>query len=63
MYGLYGYLAMYGMHPKTCVCYQINFVGRLIGPGGANTKALQDLTGCKLSVLGRGTMKDKKKVQ
>lgn len=40
---------------------QINFVGRLIGPGGANTKALQDLTGCKLLVLGRGTMKDKKK--
>lgn len=42
-------------HPK------FNFVGKLLGPKGNSMKRLQDETLCKMAVLGRGSMKDRKK--
>lgn len=41
---------------------QVNFTGRLLGPGGQNLKAMQEQTGCKMSIMGRGSMRDKAKV-
>lgn len=38
-----------------------NFVGKLLGPGGSTIKRLQEETGAKISVLGKGSMKDKSK--
>lgn len=38
-----------------------NFVGKLLGPKGNTLKQLQQETGCKLSILGRGSMRDKNK--
>lgn len=45
--------------PKT---NQFNFVGKLLGPKGNSMKRLQEETMCKMAVLGRGSMKDRKKV-
>ncbi|XP_070498825.1 uncharacterized protein [Chironomus tepperi] len=42
-------------HPK------FNFVGKLLGPKGNSLKRLQEDTMCKMSVLGRGSMRDRKK--
>jgi len=42
-------------HPK------VNFVGKLLGPQGSSLKRLQQETGSKMSILGRGSMRDKKK--
>ncbi|KAG5680623.1 hypothetical protein PVAND_010117 [Polypedilum vanderplanki] len=42
-------------HPK------FNFVGKLLGPKGNSLKRLQEETMCKMSVLGRGSMRDRKK--
>lgn len=42
-------------HPK------FNFVGKLLGPKGNSLKRLQEETMCKMSILGRGSMKDKVK--
>lgn len=41
---------------------QFNFVGKLLGPKGNSLKRLQEETMCKMSVLGRGSMRDRKKV-
>lgn len=41
---------------------QFNFVGKLLGPKGNSMKRLQEETMCKMAVLGRGSMKDRKKV-
>lgn len=38
-----------------------NFVGKLLGPKGNSLKRLQDDTGCKMAILGRGSMRDQKK--
>ncbi|BFZ16816.1 hypothetical protein BsWGS_19855 [Bradybaena similaris] len=38
-----------------------NFVGKLLGPKGATLKALQDQTGCKMAIMGRGSMREKEK--
>ncbi|KAG4070484.1 hypothetical protein HA402_005716 [Bradysia odoriphaga] len=38
-----------------------NFVGKLLGPKGNSMKRLQEDTMCKMAVLGRGSMKDRKK--
>merc|ERR1712226_436603 len=38
-----------------------NFVGRILGPRGMTTKQLEQETGCKIMVRGRGSMRDKKK--
>lgn len=42
-------------HPK------FNFVGKLLGPQGNSLKRLQAETGCKMSILGKGSMRDKNK--
>ncbi|XP_028399409.1 KH domain-containing, RNA-binding, signal transduction-associated protein 2-like [Dendronephthya gigantea] len=42
---------------------KFNFVGRLLGPKGHTFKRLQNLTGCKMSILGRGSMRDREKEQ
>ena len=41
---------------------QYNFVGRILGPRGMTAKQLEQETGCKIMVRGRGSMRDKKKV-
>lgn len=41
---------------------QVNFVGKLLGPQGNTIKRLQEDTGAKISVLGKGSMRDKNKV-
>jgi len=40
----------------------VNFVGKILGQGGENVKRLQEMAGCRIAVLGRGSMKDKNKV-
>merc|ERR1711936_746147 len=40
---------------------EFNFVGRILGPRGMTTKQLEQETGCKIMVRGRGSMRDKKK--
>lgn len=42
---------------------QFNFVGRILGPRGMTTKQLEQETGCKIMVRGKGSMRDKKKVK
>lgn len=42
--------------------YQFNFVGKILGPQGSTIKRLQEDTGAKISVLGKGSMRDKNKV-
>ncbi|XP_050085224.1 probable serine/threonine-protein kinase DDB_G0267686 isoform X2 [Anopheles aquasalis] len=42
-------------HPK------FNFVGKLLGPKGNSLKRLQEETMCKMAVLGKGSMRDRKK--
>ena len=43
--------------------YQFNFVGKLLGPKGNSMKRLQEETMTKMAVLGRGSMRDKQKVE
>ncbi|CAH1798232.1 unnamed protein product [Owenia fusiformis] len=38
-----------------------NFVGRILGPRGMTAKQLEQDTGCKIMVRGKGSMRDKKK--
>lgn len=40
---------------------KFNFVGRLIGPGGSIVKGISEATKTKVSILGKGSMKDKVK--
>jgi hypothetical protein len=40
-----------------------NFVGRLLGPRGMTAKQLEQETGCKIMIRGKGSMRDKKKVR
>uniref|UniRef100_A0A8C4QSM4 KH domain containing, RNA binding, signal transduction associated 2 n=1 Tax=Eptatretus burgeri TaxID=7764 RepID=A0A8C4QSM4_EPTBU len=40
---------------------QFNFVGKLLGPQGNSLKRLQAETGTKMSILGKGCMRDKTK--
>jgi KH domain-containing RNA-binding signal transduction-associated protein 3 len=42
-------------HPK------FNFVGKLLGPKGNSMRRLQEETMCKMAILGRGSMRDKKR--
>ena len=46
-----------------CFILQFNFVGRILGPRGMTTKQLEQETGCKIMVRGKGSMRDKKKVR
>jgi len=45
------------------VLLQFNFVGRILGPRGMTAKQLEQETGCKIMVRGKGSMRDKKKVR
>ncbi len=38
-------------------------MGRILGPRGMTTKQLEQETGCKIMVRGKGSMRDKKKVK
>ena len=49
-------------HPKYCLLLQVNFVGKLLGPGGNSLKRLQQETQTKMAIQGRGSMRDKSKV-
>ncbi|XP_071550958.1 protein held out wings isoform X2 [Panulirus ornatus] len=40
---------------------EFNFVGRILGPRGMTAKQLEQETGCKIMVRGKGSMRDKKK--
>uniref|UniRef100_A0AAY4C8S1 KH domain-containing, RNA-binding, signal transduction-associated protein 1 n=1 Tax=Denticeps clupeoides TaxID=299321 RepID=A0AAY4C8S1_9TELE len=40
---------------------KFNFVGKILGPQGNTIKRLQEDTGAKISVLGKGSMRDKAK--
>merc|ERR1711910_194836 len=40
---------------------EFNLVGRILGPRGMTTKQLEQETGCKIMVRGKGSMRDKKK--
>ncbi|XP_034040950.1 KH domain-containing, RNA-binding, signal transduction-associated protein 2 isoform X2 [Thalassophryne amazonica] len=40
---------------------KFNFVGKLLGPRGNSMKRLQEETGVKMSILGKGSMRDKDK--
>uniref|UniRef100_A0A3Q3EZQ0 KH domain-containing, RNA-binding, signal transduction-associated protein 1 n=1 Tax=Labrus bergylta TaxID=56723 RepID=A0A3Q3EZQ0_9LABR len=40
---------------------KFNFVGKILGPQGNTIKRLQEETGAKISVLGKGSMRDKSK--
>lgn len=40
---------------------KFNFVGKLLGPKGNSMRRLQEETLCKMAILGRGSMKDKKR--
>lgn len=42
---------------------QFNFVGKLLGPRGNSLKRLQEDTLTKMSILGKGSMRDKEKVK
>ncbi|RLW12355.1 hypothetical protein DV515_00000795, partial [Chloebia gouldiae] len=44
------------------VASYFNFVGKLLGPRGNSLKRLQEETGAKMSILGKGSMRDKAKV-
>ncbi|KPP64667.1 hypothetical protein Z043_116961 [Scleropages formosus] len=43
------------------VALPFNFVGKILGPQGNTIKRLQEETGAKISVLGKGSMRDKTK--
>jgi len=36
-----------------------NFVGKLLGPKGSTLKELQQQTGCRMAIMGKGSMRDK----
>jgi len=40
---------------------EYNFIGRLLGPKGNTLKRVQEESGTKMAVLGRGSMKDRRK--
>ncbi|KAB0375053.1 hypothetical protein FD755_013545 [Muntiacus reevesi] len=41
---------------------KFNFMGKLLGPRGNSLKRLQEETGAKMSILGKGSMRDKAKI-
>lgn len=42
---------------------QVNFVGKILGEKGANLQQLQQMTDCRIAILGRGSMRDKARVR
>lgn len=59
-----------GKPTKVSLCVKVpidrypnfNFVGRLLGPGGSTLKGIQTTTSTQIAILGKGSMRDKKKV-
>uniref|UniRef100_A0A1B0BSX7 K Homology domain-containing protein n=1 Tax=Glossina palpalis gambiensis TaxID=67801 RepID=A0A1B0BSX7_9MUSC len=49
------------MSSKSEASQRFNFVGRILGPRGMTAKQLEQETGCKIMVRGKGSMRDKKK--
>ncbi|CAB0033395.1 unnamed protein product [Trichogramma brassicae] len=47
--------------PAAAAAAAFNFVGRILGPRGMTAKQLEQETGCKIMVRGKGSMRDKKK--
>jgi len=45
-----------------CCTVQFNFVGKILGPKGNSLKRIQEETGTRMAVFGRGSMRDKQKV-
>ena len=45
------------------VLRQFNFVGRLLGPRGLTLKRMQSETGCRMTIMGRGSVRDPIKVR
>ena len=60
-----------GKPTKVALCLKVpverhpnfNFVGRLLGPGGSTLKGIQSTTSTQIAILGKGSMRDKKKVR
>nr|XP_018670868.1 KH domain-containing, RNA-binding, signal transduction-associated protein 1 [Ciona intestinalis] len=42
---------------------RVNFIGRLIGPGGSTLKGIQEVTNTRIAILGKGSLRDKKKAE
>jgi hypothetical protein len=40
---------------------KFNFIGKILGPKGNSLRRLQEETGCRMAVFGRGSMRDKEK--
>ena len=57
-----GTTAQFAAH-NSIAYFQFNFVGRILGPRGLTAKQLEQETGCKVMVRGKGSMRDKKKVR
>ena len=36
-------------------------MGRLLGPKGSTLRGMQEISGCKMAILGRGSMRDKER--
>ena len=41
----------------------VNFVGKILGPGGSTLKRVQESTNTGIAILGKGSQRDDKKVQ
>ena len=41
-----------------CVDFQVNFIGAILGPRGMNQKKMEQETGTKISVRGKGSEKN-----
>jgi protein quaking len=52
----------YGVNQTHIFLFKFNFVGRILGPRGMTAKQLEQETGCKIMVRGKGSMRDKTKV-
>ncbi len=59
---MYNARTCFWLTPVLNVPPQFNFVGKILGPQGSTIKRLQEDTGAKISVLGKGSMRDKNKV-
>jgi len=47
---------------EICCAVQFNFVGKILGPKGNSLKRIQEETGTRMAVFGRGSMRDRQKV-
>ena len=57
------WLEVWAASEQVALFWQFNFVGRILGPRGMTAKELEQYTGCKIMVRGKGSMRDKGKVR